>query len=189
MKTKKAIRSVCPFLLAALLTACGEKKSEPAAQAPAVSGQSAEADAPYSDPVQENRTTVTLGGSKYEVTVRREPDKDLPVVQDEFGGKYCDNRVSVTVTRDGAEFFSKSFTKEAFADFLTEAETKGTVLLGMAFDGVKTDSRAICLGAQVGEAGIGEGALFSVEIPLNGGALSIVRDMGQDTAGEDGMGD
>lgn len=184
---KKAIYATCSLILAAGLTACGEKKSEASWQPSTETEQTAASDEPYADPAQENNSTVTLGGHKYEVKVSREADKELPMAEDELGKKFYDNRVTVSITRDGAEFFSKSYTKEAFADFLTEAESKGTVLLGMAFDSDKSDAHAIYLGAQIGETGIGEGPSFTVEIPLSGGASSIMRDSEQDTTGDDGM--
>ena len=53
----------------------------------------------------------------------------------------------------------------------------------MAFDSEKSDASALRLGAQIGQVGIEEGPAFSVEIPLNGGASSIVRDQEQDTTG------
>lgn len=57
----------------------------------------------------------------------------------------------------------------------------------MAFDSEKTqkDKRIIYLGAQVGQVGIEEGPAFSIEIPLDGSASSIVRDTAQDNTGGD----
>ena len=55
----------------------------------------------------------------------------------------------------------------------------------MAYDSAKSDAHTIRLGAQVGQVGIEEGPAFSIEIPLDGGAMSIVRDNNQDTTGDD----
>ncbi|MCI6725083.1 MAG: DUF4738 domain-containing protein, partial [Bacteroidales bacterium] len=114
-------------------------------------------------------------------------DQQLPVVTDEVGKQYYDNRVQVDITADGKPFYSHAFTREAFAGFATEQETVGCVLLGMAFDSERSDAHALRLGAQIGQVGIEEGPAFIVEIPLDGGAASIVRDKQQDTTGDDGM--
>ena len=129
-----------------------------------------------------------MGGKDFVITIKRAADKSLPTVTDDLGKSFYDNRVEVTITCNGQPFFSKSYTKEAFASFLTtKSETQGTILLGMAYDSAKSDGHAIRLGAQVGQVGIEEGPAFCVEIPLDGSASSIVRDTNQDTTGDDGV--
>lgn len=181
--------TACAMFTLAALSACGGKKSdgEAAMQDTALTQQT---DAPYADPSQTSTAEAVLGGKRYEVTIARSADKSLPVVTDDMGKTFYENRVDVTVKRDGEEFFHKSYSKEAFSDFLTSpADRQGTVLLGMAFDKSRSTASTICLGAQIGQIGIEEGPAFCVEIPLNGGTASIVRDNKQDTAGEDGMTD
>lgn len=186
---KKVTFAACALTLAAGLAACGDRKPDNAAATQEEAGQTANPDEPYAVPGQTNTYSARLGGNSYEITVSREADKQLPSVTDDLGKKFYDNRVSVSVTRNGEAFFSRSYTKEAFADFLTPAESQGTVLLGMAYDSEKSDGHAIRLGAQIGQVGIEEGPAFSVEIPLDGSASGIVRDKNQDTTGDDGMTD
>lgn len=186
---KKVIYVACSLLFVAGIAACGGQKEGETAQTHSETAQNEVSDEPYADSSLESSSTAQLGGHTYVVKVNRVSDKQLPVVEDELGKKFYDNRVDVTVTRDGQEFFSRSYTKEAFADFLSAAESRGTVLLGMAYDSEKSDSRAICLGAQIGEVGIGEGPVFTVEIPLDGSASGIVRDSEQDTTGDEGFTD
>ena len=121
--------------------------------------------------------------------MERRADTSLPVVTDELGNRFYDNRVEVSILRDGQSFLQRSYTKDAFSDFLSASDKQGTVLLGMAFDADRSDSRAIRLGAQIGQVGVEEGPAFIVEIPLSGAASSIVRDSNQDTTGDDGMED
>lgn len=184
------IKYTLPFVALLLTTtACGDKKSEPTANPADTTAVMTNSNAPYADASLQNEFTAKLGGKSYHITISRKADSTLPVVTDELGKQFYDNRVEVNITCDGTDFFHKSYTKEAFADFLSSAEKEGTVLLGMAFDSEKSDGHAIRLGAQIGQVGIEEGPAFSIEIPLNGGASGIVRDKNQDNTGNDGITD
>ncbi len=183
---KRIYIAICIAAATVALASCGGK-TEQQAETNADTTQTATDNTPYADPAQTMKNEFQAGGHQYEITIHREADKQLPIVSDDLGKKFYDNRVDVTITRDGQDFFKRSYTKEAFESFLTEADKHGTVLLGMAFDSEKTqkDKRIIYLGAQVGQVGIEEGPAFSVEIPLDGSASSIVRDTAQDNTGGD----
>ena len=183
---KHVLISAMAFLLMASVASCGGNKTQDNVADADSTQTTAHTDAPYADPGQQSSYTATLGGKTYGISIHRQADQSLPVVTDELGKKFYDNRVDVVITCDNAEFFKKSYTKEAFAGFLTaSAEAEGTVLLGMAFDSEKSDGHAIRLGAQIGQVGVGEGPAFTIEIPLDGGVSSIVRDNNQDTTGND----
>lgn len=184
---KKCIWVLAAFVWGCTLVSCHGKKDE--ASSAQDSAQVAASDEPYADPDLTNTSVAKLGGRTFIIEISRKADKALPVVTDELGKGFYANRVEVTITREGEPFFSKIFTKETFSEFLSSEETKGTVLLGMAFDSEKSDGHAIRLGAQVGQVGIEEGPAFSVEIPLDGSSVSIVRDKNQDTTGDDGLSD
>ena len=183
-------KTVFALLIAGMITACGGNKSN-ADQAQQDSLSAAQqANTPYADASQTNQYEAKLGGNTYKITISRAADKTLPIVTDEQGNKFYDNRVNVVITCNGNAFFNKSYTKDSFNDFLvSKADKQGTVLLGMAYDSEKSNNQVIHLGAQVGQVGIEEGPAFSIEIPLNGGASSIVRDNNQDTTGDDGLSD
>ena len=183
---KHVLISAMAFLLMASVASCGGNKIQDNVADADSTQTTAHTDAPYAEPGQQSSYTATLGGKTYGISIHRQADQSLPVVTDELGKKFYDNRVDVVITCDNAEFFKKSYTKEAFAGFLTaSAEAEGTVLLGMAFDSEKSDGHAIRLGAQIGQVGVGEGPAFTIEIPLDGGVSSIVRDNNQDTTGND----
>ena len=169
--------------------ACGGKKTESEASTNDTTTAVA-SNKPYADPSQKNEYKAHLGGADYVVTILREADSSLPIATDDLGNKFYDNRVIVTVKRGAEEVVNKTFTKENFSDFLTTStDRQGTVLLGMAYDSEKSDGHTLRLGAQIGQVGIEEGPAFTVEIPFDGGAVSIVRDTNQDTTGDDGMTD
>lgn len=187
MRIKKiSVLGACAIFM---LSSCGEKKSNVNVEALRTEQQQAVAGTPYAEPELKNSSTAKLGGRTYQITVERRADTSLPVVTDELGNRFYDNRVEVSILRDGQSFLQRSYTKDAFSDFLSASDKQGTVLLGMAFDADRSDSRAIRLGAQIGQVGVEEGPAFVVEIPLGGGAPSIVRDSNQDTTGDDGMED
>ncbi len=169
------------------LTSCNGQKSDAAAttaDSAAVTSQAAE---PKSDAPRHNENHLTLGGHSFTVRVSREANRDGDVVTDENGTEYYDNSVTIHIDKDGEPLTDHTFTKRSFADFLSAAEQQGTVLLGMAFDEARSDAHALRFGAQIGMPGIEEGPAFIVEVPVDGGAVSIVRDKEQDTTGNDGM--
>ncbi|MGN1242568.1 MAG: DUF4738 domain-containing protein [Alloprevotella sp.] len=169
---------------ALMLAACGGKQE---AKTETQDNAAVEAPArPHADNDLNREYVATLGGHRFEINIKRTADTELPTVSDELGGTFYDNRVEITATRDGEDLFTKQFTKSDFADFVSAADSKGCVLLGMAFDQENSSATTLRFGAQIGQPGIEEGPAFIVEIPTGGGACSIVRDMRQDTMGEEG---
>ncbi len=89
--------------------------------------------------MQESEYTQTVGWvtGNYSVRIRRQADRTLPVVEDQ-GGKYYDNRISVTVTRaDGSVFFDRSFTKKDFAPQVGDGYMERSALLGLVLEDVE----------------------------------------------------
>lgn len=166
-----------PATLCALLTltACGGEKKNDRAEADSLAAAArkepmvADSDMQFSD-------TITRGDHFYEVSIHRFADKDLPTVKDELDQTFYDNCVRITIRRDGKDFFTKEFRKEAFADFISEAELANFILIGMNLDRSRTSSRRILLTARVGAQGSDTPRPFRVEIPTGGGAPSIMLD-------------
>lgn len=75
-------------------------------------------------PISMNTSLVSMetewaGGRTYHLLINRFPVDSLPKVSDERGQLYKDNKVEISVTRsDGSTFFSHSFTKMSFANWL-----------------------------------------------------------------------
>ena len=126
-------------------------------------------------------STMNYSGHQYDIEVKCVPDDSLPKLKDRFGDPYLDNRVTVTLKRDGHILGRQSLTKAAFVHLLGENKEK-LMLGGMAFSAV--DAHGFHFGAQLNIPGDEEGGLaFKVTLPLNGQArLNIERDTEQDTS-------
>ncbi len=94
--------------------------------------------------------TVTWGETgEYTITIRRYADTSLPIVQDESGRKYYDNKIDVKITRaDGSVFMDKTFQKTDFNSFLDDNTKKNGALLGLPF--VEVDDKNLIFSASVG---------------------------------------
>ena len=74
----------------------------------------------------------------YACTIERMADDSLPMVKDETGQQFVDNRVRVVITRaDGSKFFDKEFTKVSFDSYINEDYRKTGILEGFVFDRVE----------------------------------------------------
>lgn len=185
---KKAFIPVLGLAIGFTLAGCGGN-GEAQQQQTTDSVATVKPQGPIADSELKRDYSVSMGGHEYAIVVSRYPDKQVPTVKDQLDQEFYDNCVDVTITRDGSAFFSKTFKKEAFEDYLSAADRKGAVLLGMAYDDTKSGDGRICLAAQVGQPGMGEGPAFTVEIPTGGGPYSIVRDVQQDTTADEVKGE
>ena len=117
----------------------------------------------------------------YQVDIRRTADDSLRMVKDETGQKFVDNRILLKVIRqDGSVFFSQSFTKANFNDYLDDDYRATGILEGLVFDRVE--------GHQLIFAGSVSHPQTDEYIPLvitlsNFGDVTISRDTQMDTNG------
>lgn len=155
-------------------TACGDKKQskdiiakKPVVKAPA---------SPVKMQDYNHRETVEWLGQEYGITINRRADVSLPVIADEAGGKYYDNRIEVIVTRpDGTQFFSRTFTKDDFASQVGEEYIKKNALLGIVIDGVDGDN--MVLAASVGAPDVLSDEYVPLLITISRtGGVSISKD-------------
>lgn len=166
-----------------LLAACGGK-TEPAQgqadslvqEAPAASNE------PMADADWSSEATEKINGHEYKISVKRTADKEQPTLKDELGRPYYDNQVSIKIERDGSAFYSKTFRKEAFLDFLSASDRRTAMLLGIAYD--CAGDGGLRFGAQLGQPGSESGPIFTLTIGTDGTA-SITKDFTQDTSGKE----
>lgn len=93
-------------------------------------------------------TNATLKNQTFNISVRRSADESLPVVTDDDGQRYYDNRVVLHVAAGGKTVFDKEFTKESFASFIADDNfMKHALLEGLAFE--KTEGDKLLFSASV----------------------------------------
>lgn len=90
--------------------------------------------APISMQKKETTEKISWGGQTYEVSISRTPADSLPMVANEIGQKFVDNRIALTIRRsDGSEFFRRSFSKASFQSYLTPDYRRVGLLNDMRF--------------------------------------------------------
>lgn len=94
--------------------------------------------------------TITWGETgEYTIAIRRYADTSLPIVQDESGRKYFDNKIDLKISRaDGSVFMDKTFQKTDFNSFLDDNTKKNGALLGLPF--VEVEGNDLVFSASVG---------------------------------------
>ena len=123
----------------------------------------------------------------YQVDIRRMADDSLRMVKDETGQKFVDNRIQLKVIRqDGSVFFSRTFTKADFNDYLDDDYRATGILEGLVFDRVE--------GLHLIFAGSVSHPQTDEYIPLvitlsNFGDVAISRDTQMDTSGSEELND
>lgn len=119
----------------------------------------------------------------YTVVVERHADTSLPQAVDEQGNRYYDNRITVRVMRpDGTEFFSRTFSKADFAQYV-DADDDNGALLGIVFD--RVDGASLRFAASVGSPD----SMSDEYVPLvltigRGGGVAIAKDTQLDTTSD-----
>jgi hypothetical protein len=78
--------------------------------------------------------SLMQGSHKVVYSIERECAEDLPIVEDEYGVKYKDNRYALDIRKDGNKLFSKKFTKADFNSKLSEDFKKYGIIDGMRFN-------------------------------------------------------
>lgn len=80
---------------------------------------------------------VSWGTSLYNIVVEQTPVDSLPMVTDENGQKYIDNRVVLTIShKDGSNFFTRTYTKASFSNYIDETFRKNGILASFRFDDI-----------------------------------------------------
>lgn len=118
-----------------VLTGASCKEKQPSADIITTKYVPKKPQAPIAMEAQVQKRSVDWLGDRYDVTVERTPADSLPMVKDENGQQYVDNRFSLSVTRrDGSVLLRKVFTKNAFRSYLDSLFIKDGILAGVRFD-------------------------------------------------------
>lgn len=155
-----------------LLTSCGKKK-----QHEDIIVQDVEAPKPQGPiSMQDYRDVkdIIWLGKQYQVEVVRTASDSLPMVKDDYGQQFVDNRISLRIIRsDGSIFCHKTFIKAAFDNCLDNDYRKTGILEGFVFD--KVDGNNLLFAASVCHPQTDEYIPIVVTLS-NFGDISISRD-------------
>lgn len=169
----------CLLLLS--LSACGGKSNPDVPQRDTTAYAAPESHETGHDDPRDIPYTAEFNGRKYDFRIRRTPEDSLPQVKDRFGDPYQDNRVSLTIRRDGETLAHRSFTKLDFSGQI-DAPLERLILGGLAFRNI--DAQGLHFGLQFNAPGDEEGGwLYILTLPLDAkGSPTLVRDDLQDTS-------
>ena len=78
--------------------------------------------------------TLMQGSHKVVYTITSQPDDELPMVIDEDGVKYKDNRYKLVIVKDGKTLYDRSFTKADFKSLLSSDFQKYGIMDGLRFN-------------------------------------------------------
>jgi hypothetical protein len=145
MKTKKYLSVL---FLAAIMAGCGNKKPDNEniiTKRPNV----AVSKRPQTVGNYSQKREVEWLGNKYDIIVERKADTSLPIVKCEKNAKYYDNVISLKIMRkDGTEFYSRSFTKSDFSQYVDDSFEKRSALLGIVY--YETEGKNLKFAVSVG---------------------------------------
>ena len=78
--------------------------------------------------------SLTQGSHKIVYSIVGQPDDELPIVVDEDGMKYKDNRFKLLITKDGKKPFERNFSKADFKSMLSKNFQKYGIMDGLRFN-------------------------------------------------------
>lgn len=135
----------CCFL--AVLTACnsGNKKTEE--KSLLLMQDSVDARGLQRMQVSKAEVDIKFKGKDYHSFISRTPDEDLPLVKDERGNKFVDNKIQLRLTRGNEQIFNMTFTKKNFASIVGGDFLSKSILEGMVYN--KTTPQGIVYAASV----------------------------------------
>lgn len=125
-------------------------------------------------------------GTTYNVSVERIADVSLPVVEDEDGDKYYDNKIILKICRKGeSEFFNRTFTKSDFDRYVDNIYKKHSALLGIVLE--EGNGESLVFAASVGSPDKMSDEYVPLVLKISRtGSVSISKDTQMDTGSTEG---
>lgn len=146
-RTMKNIIYICACASTLLFAACSSKDKGGKEGIQVLMQDSTEVAGPERMQVSDVKTSFTYKGKEYQSAVVRRPDESLPVVKNEQGELFVDNRITLRLTCGGKQVVDKVFTKEDFASLVDAKFLKHSILEGLVYD--KTTPQGIIYAASV----------------------------------------
>lgn len=129
------------------LSACSSQNKKEKDDAQALMQDSVKAAGPQCMQVSDVKATFNYQGKEYQSSVLRQPDESLPIVKNEQGEKFIDNRITLRLTCGGKQIVDRVFTKENFASLVDAKFMQYAILEGLVYD--QTTPQGIIYAASV----------------------------------------
>ena len=110
--------------------------------------------------------TLSWAGHHYQYRVVREPGDSSSVVVCEDNLRYLDNSISISIARDGADFFQYRFTKADFTSSLSKLYREHGILLNTYFD--KAGDKGLVFKLIIGSEEAESQAIFDIFVGSDG---------------------
>lgn len=179
MKRKNVVTVLAVIMTVALVACGGKKKSEDVIAKRVVQTVST---TPQRMQAYTDERDVEWIGKKYHIAIHRQAADSLPMVKDETGQKFVDNLITLAVSRqDGSVFYSRSFRKTDFLQYLDADYSKTGILEGFVFD--KADGDWLVFAASVSHPQTDEYIPLVVKLSRMG-QLTMERDTQMDTSSD-----
>ncbi|WP_300700499.1 DUF4738 domain-containing protein [Bacteroides sp.] len=129
------------------LSACSSQNKKEKDDAQALMQDSVKAAGPQRMQVSDVKATFNYQGKEYQSSVLRQPDESLPIVKNEQGEKFIDNRITLRLTCGGKQIVDRVFTKENFTSLVDAKFMQYAILEGLVYD--QTTPQGIIYAASV----------------------------------------
>ena len=128
---KKQIISL--LLLPFVLGACNPKTENAESSSQSALDKTEAKDVLHRLPTLHVEDTVTSGSNAYAIMIHREACDSLGIVADEMGYRFADNLLKISVKKNGAVLFARTFKKADFLHLLDASFAKHSILDGCRF--------------------------------------------------------
>lgn len=133
---KKAMVYTAYALMGVLSTACSSGAGGSSEGKAVQTTEDTRNGAPQAMQRSEVAEEVTCRGRKYHTKVIRRPDESLPMVTNEQGEKFIDNRIKLRVECEGRVLVDRDFTKNDFASWVDARFLHYAILEALVFNEV-----------------------------------------------------
>lgn len=85
---------------------------------------------------------IEWNGRSYSYNLKKSVDKDLPIVKNNDGQKFYDNQIEINIkSDDGSTFYSHTFKKSSFEQYLPDSFIENGIMEGLAYDKIDESGR------------------------------------------------
>lgn len=135
MKKEIMVYMACA-MMGALSVACSSQAGKGSENKTTAQADSVQANAPQAMQSSLVHEDITFEGKSYHTTVLRRPDKTLPVVANEQGEQFFDNRIKLRVECENRILVDFDFTKEDFSAWVDKRFLHYAILEAIVFNEV-----------------------------------------------------